>query len=268
MCKAPLSDSNSRKRLANFRSNWDKWRALLQKLVEDPAGYFVCPTSRELICEQKESSTHIKLPYPICLYGVPMRVSTKCRSSLAVFIDGEYELDMLDKGEELRRIKSLVAFYDMSGKNRKSFKLIDAYHFDFWDTPPLTHAPHPVFHAQRDFKYSELEPKFNTVLQQIPAASGVTLDTPERDKDNLFKFGRFRIPTPQLDILNLGAVVAADQLVAYDNDVQWSNFQRLLEAIHGEDGSANHVTVPDQHRAGIYNTPRRKLSDWYVAKAS
>jgi hypothetical protein len=253
-----------KKYIANFMSKWDNWRALLQTLVEEPAGQLICPTSRELTFEETPcNSIQVKLPYSICMYGIPQKLNRRCTNKIVVFIDGNYELEQ--KEENLRRIKSSIAFYKVDGKK---LNLMDAYHFDFFDSLVEGHAPHPIFHAQRDIRCNEVEPRFNLALQNIPSLGHVTLTlTDASKKSKLFQFGAFRIPTPQMDIFNLGAVVVADQLVGHDCDKRWGHFKKLLESIHGAYGEAHHIKTPELHKAGIYKTPRKSVADWYLARA-
>lgn len=144
---------------------------------------------------------------------------------------------------------------------------MDAYHFDFFDNLVHGHAPHPVFHVQRGIRCNVVEPRFKKALQNIPALGQITVvPTEDRTKNKLFQLGSFRIPTPQMDIFNLGAVVVADQLVGHDCDKRWGHFQKLLEIIHGTKGDAHHVKTPDLHKAGIYKQPRKNVADWYLAR--
>lgn len=252
--------------IASFSSKWDRWRTLLQTLVEETAGQLICPTSRELKFIPQEQSIQVKLPYSICLYGIPRKLNNLRSNKVAVFIDGDFELEQ-DAEENLRRIKSSIAFYNVTGRDDKKLTLLDAYHFDFWDSSPNGHAPHPVFHAQRDIRCDDIEPRFNNALQNIHAHKKITLlATNSSKKDKLFMLGAFRIPTPQMDIFNLGAVVAADQLVGHDCEKRWGHFQKLLDTIHGKKGDAHHIKAPDKHNAGIYSSPRKNVADWYLAR--
>jgi len=207
------------------------------------------------------------LPYSICIYGIPRKLSNKDSDKLAIFIDGNYELEQ-DKEENLRRIKSSIAYYKVKSQKTAELSLLDAYHFDFFDSPPNGHAPHPIFHAQRNFRFGVAEPRFRSALESTPAIKDVTIKpTTEPEQSKLFQLGSLRIPTPQMDIFNLGAVVVADQLVGNDSDKRWGQFQQLLSTIHGVTGSVNNIKVPDQHKAKIYDCPRKNVADWYLARA-
>jgi len=257
-----------KKCIASFRQRWDNWRMLLETLVEEPSGRFICPTSRELkfLPQKHVRSIQVKLPYPICMYGIPMKLNSKNSEKIAIFIDGDFELEQ-NKEENLRRVKSSIAYYKVTGKSTFKLSLLDAYHFDFYDSSPNGHAPHPVFHAQRDIRLGEAETRFTEALQSAPVSEGVTLTrTKDSDKAKMFQLGNLRIPTPQMDIFNLGAVVAADQLVGHDSDSRWGHFQKLLEIIHGKNGDAHLIKVPDQHNAKIYVRPRKNVADWYLAR--
>ncbi len=256
-----------KKLVASFSARWDNWRNLFAPLVEEPAGRLICPTSRELEFLPQEQSIQVKLPYSICIYGIPRKLSSnKGSDKLAVFIDGNYELEQ-NKEENLRRIKSSIAYYKVKSQKTAELSLLDAYHFDFFDSPPNGHAPHPIFHAQRNFRFDDAEPRFVNALQRTPAIKDVTIKpTTASEQSKLFQFGSLRIPTPQMDIFNLSAVVAADQLVGNDSHKRWQQFQRLLSTIHGVAGDVNHIKTPDQHIAKIYEYPRKNVADWYLAR--
>jgi hypothetical protein len=148
----------------------------------------------------------------------------------------------------------------------KKLDLLDAYHFDFFDSDPGTSAPHPVFHAQRDLRLNDSQPRFKLALSKKRVSAEAILN--EANADKIFTSRDFRIPTPQLDIFNLGAVVVADRLVGNQCEKKWENFQRLIKGIHGDSGKDHHVCAPTGHRAGIYDSPRRRLTDWYPDRAS
>lgn len=265
MCK---NDRLKKEHIATFKTRWDNWRKLLETLVDANSGKLICPESRELIfVDQDEAkSVQVKIPYSICLYGIPLKLNSKGSEKIAVFIDGEYELEQ-DKEKNLRRVKSMVAFYGLTGKQKIKWSLLDAYHFDFFDSPANGHAPHPIFHAQRNIRCSDFEPRFNSALQNLPALEQLILGpTQSAEKDRLFKLGFFRIPTPQMDIFNLGVVVAADQLVGHNSEKNWGYFQSLLTTIHGKDGNIHHVKIPSSHKAKLYSQPRKNVPDWYLVR--
>lgn len=255
--------------VANFKKRWDDWRSILDALVGRlSSGIFVCPEAREINFDEQLLSIHVDLPYPICIYGIPQKLQNRRSDNLAIFIDGKYELEKgVDVGEDLRRVKSTIAFYKAKGNGNIRLELIDAYHFDLFDSPPLNHAPHSVFHAQRDIICGIAEPRFESALGARSELGGVTLTaTTDSNKSKLFQFADFRIPTPQMDILNLGAVMAADRLVGCNDGVGWNYFKQLLKTIHGNGGDLMHqIKLPDQHDAGIFIHPRKKLADWYSA---
>ncbi len=257
--------------IALFRERWNTWRAYLEELVEDNGGRLICPQGRQLETKPLvkagdiEGSIKISLPFPICLYSIPKKLRGKGQEKLTIFIDGTYELEEEPK-DHIRRIKSQVAFYEMTPKAQPEFKLLDAYHFDFFDNDHVAnHAPHPTFHAQRDIRVSECEPRFDAALRALSGYQGHTYKN-HSDKSKLFQLGFFRIPTPQLDILNVGAVVAADQLVGVGSQKCWENFQFLLQSIHGATGEHHHVKNPKNHKAKIYHHPRKQLADWYCSR--
>jgi len=264
---------NQVRHIGDFTERWNRWRSYLQELVQANNGVLICPEGRELIKEIQdkmgdiEGSIKIKLPYPICLYNIPKKQRGKGRETLSVFIDGSYELEE-DPRDYIRRIKSQVAFYETIPREKPKFKLLDAYHFDFFDNDIVAdHDPHPTFHVQREISISTDEPRFDLSLNRILGHQGYSYENHTTSNiSTSFRHGAFRIPTPQLDILNLGAVVAADQLVGKDSEICWNNFQALLDSIHGRNGEQHHVKAPKRHKAKIYDMPRKQVADWYCSR--
>lgn len=260
----------------SFIKRWNAWRAHLEALVVDNGGRLICPEGRGLVKTGQPrvtgipGSVKVTLPFPICLYSIPKTLSGpgKGQKRLAVFIDGSYELEE-DSREHVRRIKTEVAFYEITQVKAPQLNLLDAYHFDFFDQANIKNAaPHPTFHAQRNIRMNAgIEQKYKDVLNQVPG-----IGTPgfknhsESELSKLFQLGFLRIPTPQLDILNLGAIVAADQLVGYTDQKCWDNFQNLLYSIHGKNGDHLHVKQPKNHHAMIYKSPRKVVADWYCSR--
>lgn len=266
---------NRKEHVAIFTERWNTWKAHLDELVQANNGKLICPEGRELVKEYQEKagdingSIKINLPYPICLYNIPKKTGRKGRETLTIFIDGNYELEE-DPAEHIRRITSQVFFYELIPRTHPELRLLDAYHCDLFEAAKIKeHAPHPAFHVQRELRASniaDIELRFNTALDQL---SGKQVHSykhhTEKEISQLFRFGTFRIPTPQLDILNLGAVVAADKLVGIEESSpkHWQNFQALLNTIHGSTGGYHHVKKPKKHDAKIFNNPRKQVADWY-----
>lgn len=262
------------KKVSTFQRKWDSWKKLLASLADtSSSGKLICPDGKELSFEPVGNGViRVTLPYSICFYAVPQKQkgASNITSSkpLAVFIDG-YFCFGTDNDANLSDILSTVAFYRIVSDqtNKKSLELVDAYHFDFFNGDVNKSSPHPVFHAQRNIHLNDVLPQFKKSLGKHHAANGIEfkeIDQPEKDK--LFGLKSFRVPTPQMDILNLGAVIAADQLVGNGNAKTWDIFNKLLSGIHGDDGTQHLALPPDGHAAGIYATPRKHLPDWYLSR--
>lgn len=267
----------SKKIEQKFQSKWNDWRRLLAQLVEKSGGgaRLICPEGRELAIDYPDDGNVIKvtLPYPICFYAVPQKLKREgnrtSSNSLAIFIDGNFWLDPSDQSN-LKDIDSSAAFFQISHSNTDNTKLLelmDAYHFDFFTEEVTGASPHPVFHAQRNIRLNDSLPRFKQALEKDTACRRVEISEPSQaDKNTLFRLGSFRIPTPQMDVLNLGAAIAANQLVSSDNQTQWDVFNRLLSGIHGED-NAQHLTVqPRGHNTKMFALPRKHLPDWYSTR--
>lgn len=264
----------SEKKIRAFQLKWDSWRRSLEGLTDSTStGKLICPQGRELAFDTIEDDViKVTLPYSICFYAVPQKqkeASNKTTSKvLVVFIDGYFSFSTNDESN-LSDILSSAAFFRIVSDqhNKKFLELVDAYHFDFFKGDVLTSSPHPVFHAQRNIHLDDMLPQFKKSLEKYTTSRDVEFKAMDQlDKDKLFGLKSFRVPTPQMDILNLGAVIAADQLVGPSNDKTWGIFRKLIDCVHGNEGTQHLIQPPNGHTAGIYATPRKHLPDWYLAR--
>lgn len=256
-----------------FQAKWRAWRASLSELASISSAEFICPDERELCFKDEMQNginiTKVTLPYPICLYSIPEKQKSSERhirgKTMVIFIDGEFGLNA-DNDAMLHDVSSSAAFYRIhtDADSKKSLLLADAYHFDFFKEDVSKAAPHPVFHTQRGIRLNSAVGRFKHALEKNSHTSKVDIpDITQEEKNQLFGFGSFRIPTPQMDILNLGAAIAGNQLVASDNAKQWGHFATLLSSIHGPQNDLHSIIMPNGHNAKLFNPPRKHLSDWY-----
>lgn len=256
-----------------FQAKWRTWRALLEELAGLSSAKLICPNDCELsiIDELQDGVTisKVTLPYPICFFSVPekqrMEGAHFSGKKMAIFIDGEFEL-IANNGSQLSNISSSAAFYRICSQadSNKSLELADAYHFDFFKDDIRKASPHPIYHAQRSIRLDASMVRFKEALAKSTLTSKVDIpDITQEEKNELFGLGSFRIPTPQMDILNLGAAIAGNQLVGAGNSTQWSSFIKLLASIHGPQNDLHSTIMPNGHNAKLFDPPRRCLSDWY-----
>ena len=269
MCKT-LEPMPSKK-VSSFQRKWDSWKKLLASLADtSSSGKLICPDGKELSFEPVDNDMiRVTLPYAICFYAVPQKQkdanNITTSKPLAVFIDGYFCFSTSNEAN-LSDILSTVAFYRIVSDqtNKRNLELVDAYHFDFFKGDVNKSSPHPVFHAQRNIHLDDMLPQFKKSLERYHDATEIEFKVVEQtEKDKLFGLKSFRVPTPQMDILNLGAVIAADQLVGHGNAKTREIFNKLLSSIHGDNGMQHLAQQPDGHTAGIYTTPRKHLPDWY-----
>lgn len=256
-----------------FQAKWRAWRSALGELASISSAEFICPDERELCFHDDVKDgvnvTKVTLPYPICLYSIPEKQKSSESlfrgKTMAIFIDGEFGLNA-DNDAELHDISSSAAFYRIlsDADSNKSLKLADAYHFDFFKEEVKKASPHPVFHTQRGIRLNDSVCRYKHALEKNSRTSKVDIpDITQDEKNQLFGFGSFRIPTPQMDILNLGAAIAGNQLVAANNTIQWGHFNKLLSSIHGPQNELHSTIMPNGHSAKLFEPPRKCLSDWY-----
>lgn len=256
-----------------FQAKWRAWRMSLGELASLSSAEFICPNERELSFQDEVQGgvniTKVTLPYPICLYSIPEKQKSNEShlrgKTMAIFIDGEFGLNA-DNEAVLHDIFSSAAFYRIHSdvNSKKSLRLADAYHFDFFKEDVNKASPHPVFHTQRGIHLNDSVGRFKHALEKSLHTSKVDIpDITQEEKNQLFGLGSFRIPTPQMDILNLGAAIAGNQLVAANNTIQWGHFKKLLYSIHGSKNELHSTIMPNGHSAKLFDPPRKCLSDWY-----
>ena len=256
-----------------FQAKWRTWRLSLSELANISSSEFICPSERELSflneIQDGVNVTKVTLPYPICFYSIPEKQKSSDSpfrgENMAIFIDGEFGLNA-NNDAELHNISSSAAIYRIhsDANSKKSLHLADAYHFDFFKGNVNKASPHPVFHVQRGIRLNDSVGRFKQALGKNLLTSKVDIsDITQEEKNKLFGLGSFRIPTPQMDILNLGAAIAGNQLVAANNTVQWGHFNKLLSSIHGPLNELHSIVIPNGHNAKLFNPPRKCLSDWY-----
>jgi len=256
-----------------FRREWEDWRKLLGALAESSSSILICPDQWHIkFIEEEQDGVEvlkISLPFPICFYSVPEKQKNNgthlSGKKMAIFIDGTFELIIANDSAQLRNISSLAAFYRIrSGEGgNKSLELADAYHFDFFKEDVKKSSPHPIFHAQRSIRLTATGGFKETLAQKTVTSKVDITEVTVEDKGELFDLGSFRIPTPQMDLLNLGAAIAGNQLVGSGNSAQWNHFNKLLSNLHDPHNDLHSIQIPNGHNAKIFTPPRKHLADWY-----
>jgi hypothetical protein len=254
----------------NFITQWRSWYKLLDTLVTNSGGHLICPDERQLQVNKSNATTTVTLPHPICFYGIPQKQrsvqNSKRGKLMVIFIDGSFCFDA-NNTSVLNDISSSVSFYLISGaEDKKLLTLADAYHFDYFKENVNGASPHPMFHAQREIRLEDMLPRFKNALEHVRWKSkGEIFEPTQEEVNELFGFGSFRIPTPQMDLLNLGAAIAANQLVSSDDLRQWAILKQLLTQTKASNEQFS-IRTPLSHNAEILNIPRKHLPDWYSAR--
>ena len=143
--------------------------------------------------------------------------------------------------------------------------LVDAYHFDHFLEDPKTSMPHPIFHAQRNIRLDDAFPKFTQSLNSQTDNNAVVNDITQEEKNNLFGLKTFRLPTPQLDLFSLSAIVAADHLVgkcAHGSE-EYIRFKSFLGHISEQSASMAQVFHEPAIRAKAADSKDRFVWQWY-----
>jgi len=185
----------------------------------------------------------VALAHPICLLNAPPKGSSHVAASsekcLTIFIDGELFVPS-ELPSRLLHSSCSVSFYrHETTDDTTAFRarLVDTSHFDMEkaDSP----SPfHPVLHAQRGFRDDNLGLCRQAV---VVADRGIDVEKVVLDCGDAGHIARnpyLRLPTPQLDIFSVSAIIAADYFCSgghssSDPGVK-TRFQDLLGLLAGE----------------------------------
>lgn len=254
----------------SFQSFWTTWRKYLNAMVEAKGAKLLCPVSDQLQFTESENGYVATPEWPICFQALPQKGnSVSGNHKLVVFINGSFTFSMnaAEPTEtQLVSVDSNVAFFrPQPGGQNITLDLIDAYHFDHFVADPKLSAPHPVFHAQRNIRGDDLFPKFGRSLESDPRNNMVIGQIDQNKKNGLFGLKTFRLPTPQVDLFSLSAIIAADHLVdkcSHDSN-PYKNFKAFLKHIGGQKAAMLSVTHQPQVRAHAADAMNRFVWQWY-----
>lgn len=253
-----------------FKNFWDRWRKHLDAMVEAKGAKLLCPVSDQLQFAESNNGYVATPEWPICFQALPQKGNSISGShKLVVFINGSFTFSMNaaePTGAQLTSVDSNVAFFrGKSVEQNITLDLIDAYHFDHFVDDPKRSAPHPVFHAQRNIRGNDLFPKFYESLSSVQGNNMVIGQMDQERKNDLFGLKTFRLPTPQIDLFSLSAIIAADHLVdmcSHDSN-PYKNFKAFLKHI----GEHNPAMVSVEHqrevRAEAAKSKEHFVWQWY-----
>ncbi|MQA38517.1 hypothetical protein [Rugamonas aquatica] len=250
-----------------FERFWGKWKRQLSSLVTGTGGKLLCPEQGDMSFTETEDGFEVKPKYPVCFFSIPQKNSS-ASDKLVVFIDGTFEFRKgSQKGEAatLTSTHSNVAFFKPRA-DAESLKLdlIDAYHFDHFNEDPLKSAPHPVFHAQRNIRTDDTFGKFRQALKENNKNSEI-IDMDQKRKNDLFGLKTFRLPTPQIDLFSLSAILAADHLTGQcqTNSKTYKSFKDFLDCISDTSVQAIQLSHQNVTRAELADHSHRFVWKWY-----
>lgn len=254
----------------SFQSFWTTWRKYLDAMVTAKGAKLLCPASDGLQFIETPNGFVAKPKWPICFQALPQKGnSTTGNHKLVVFIDGSFTFSTstaIPPVTHLISVDSNVTFFrpKLDGGNI-SLDLIDAYHFDHFVEDPKQSIPHPIFHAQRNIRGDDLFPQFKESLGSNPNNNMVIGDVAQEKKNALFGLKTFRLPTPQVDLFSLSAIIAADHLVdkcSHDSE-PYKAFKAFLKCIGGQKPTMVSVQHQPQVRAHAADADNRFVWQWY-----
>lgn len=252
-----------------FLGFWRRWRQYLSSMVLANGGILLCPIDDDLYFEDWDAGYKVSLKWPICFRAIPHKGNSSKSHGLVVFIDGSFKFSFsegVDDSSRLISVESNVAFFKAKATEEGVFlNLVDAYHFDHFVEDPVTSAPHPVFHAQRNIRPDVVFQRFDTCLNSDPENTMRLGPFDQHEKDRLFGLKTFRLPTPQVDLFSLSAIIAADHLVdkcSHDSP-HYKSFKAFVRHISESKSSITNVNHQPNVYAQAARAENRFVWQWY-----
>ncbi|MDO9006059.1 MAG: hypothetical protein Q7V20_21660 [Aquabacterium sp.] len=201
--------------IALMERYWKEWESKLSVLVQSKSAKLYFPAKLKQSDPDQEKNWYTVQPVtPICIYNAPPKGSSgkgiASSGRMAIFVTGSFELTPLERGFELHGATCEISFYRIKREDGDGvqLKLFDAMHFDY--EKANNHTPfHPVFHAQRGRcrTITHESVKDLMVNYRVPGSEKVIVSDDEKiDLGTPY----FRLPTPQLDIFSVFALLMAD----------------------------------------------------------
>lgn len=254
----------------NFQAVWTAWKKYLNVMVEAKGGKLLCPVAEDINFIESAKGYTAEPKWPICFKSLPQKGNSGSSShKLVVFINGSFTFNKEAENPAesyLVSAESNVAFFKpIAGSQPIALSLVDAYHFDHFAEDPKTSMPHPVFHAQRNIRGDDLFPKFGQSLGSDPHNNMVIGELDQAVKNLLFGHKTFKVPTPQVDLFSLSAIIAADHLV--DNcsldSTAYKNFRAFLKYIAAQKPAMVNVKHQPTVKAIAADAANRFVWQWY-----
>lgn len=253
-----------------FQAVWTAWKKYLSAMVEAKGGKLLCPVAEDISFIELPTGYSAQPKWPICFKSLPQKGNSGSSShKLVVFINGSFtfENDEENPAESyLISADSNVAFFKPNtGTQTITLSLLDAYHFDHFAEDPKTSMPHPVFHAQRNIRGDDLFPKFFQSLVSDHQNNMVIGELDQAVKNKLFGHKTFKVPTPQMDLFSLSAIIAADHLVenCSPESIAYKNFRAFLKYISAQQPAMVNVRHQQAVKAKAADAANRFVWQWY-----
>lgn len=256
----------------SFQAFWKTWRDHLNLLVTARGAKLLCPSADELVFTETATGYIAKPERPIGLIALPQKGTSGSEGhKLVAFIDGTFSFSYqpqvpLPQGSLLVSADSHVAFFKATaGEQRSTLNLIDAYHFDHFNVNPKESSPHPVFHAQRNIRSDDCFPLFLSCLDSDPHNNMEIGQMEQHEKNELFRLKTFRLPTPQIDLFSLSAIIAADHLVdkCSHDSTAYGSFKSFLKHISLKNTAITSVQHQHNVKADAAVAANRYVWQWY-----
>jgi hypothetical protein len=148
---------------------------------------------------------------PICIHDAPCKASSSRQGKMVLIMDGSFEIGLDDDHHYLKKPTASLTLFSLKvgAASEVTLTLVESIHFDaedpFGSTSPKQF--HPIFHAQRGQCIET-----DRCKSVFASAYKVDKSNVHVDEVNKAVFGTpyLRLPTPQLDLFSLIAIVAAD----------------------------------------------------------
>lgn len=196
---------------------WARWEPQLKTIVAARASKL--SFSNLTFVRVAEGKTIAEVTDPICIFDAPPKGSSKRGGSnkrLVIFITGTFTFEHDDSNFDVVKSSCAIGFFRKEMVNDVlRLNLVDALHFDVEDVSAPTPF-HPIFHVQRGLGLDGEACK--KVLHNLTHFALEKIEVDMGDTHGSLHNPYFRVPTPQLDLLSVIALIVADYYCSSGED--------------------------------------------------
>jgi hypothetical protein len=183
-----------------FRNSWHDLGNSVRAFINDADAGAAQAHWPDLDLDDHEGILSARLAEPVVLHGWPPRAGSKKSLKLVIAIEARVSV-VADEPSELHSYGTKVSYFCIRPDNLRKLCRLDSFHYDM-DTRGL--CGHPVFHAQ---PYSGIDAARMRAVEMFKDFEIDDANTEHGSIQNI------RIPTAQLDLISVFAMLIADHFL-------------------------------------------------------